>query len=228
MVAARKALPRLFAEIDELRARTRGVPALGTVNLGTVFEAQGRLGEAREHYERCLALSREIGYRLVEAVATGNLGVVLSRGGRFRDPPFRIATPAAIAPPALVASRSIEDAPLVRRARGSETACMAKSESKNRAHPSRRPDPLDSWMRSAERAAAELAMHNDELVELARTDPARAAELAEMLARMKAKCDMVIDQLGARIAQLAEIDRAKTPSACVPRLVFRNRRKRGG
>jgi hypothetical protein len=31
MAAARYALPRLFAEIDELRARTRGVPVLGTV-----------------------------------------------------------------------------------------------------------------------------------------------------------------------------------------------------
>ena len=29
--AARNALPRLFAEIDEQRARTRGVPVLGTV-----------------------------------------------------------------------------------------------------------------------------------------------------------------------------------------------------
>lgn len=30
--AARNALPRLFAEIDALRARTRGVPILGTVS----------------------------------------------------------------------------------------------------------------------------------------------------------------------------------------------------
>jgi hypothetical protein len=30
--AARNALPRLFAEIDELRGRTRGVPVLGTVS----------------------------------------------------------------------------------------------------------------------------------------------------------------------------------------------------
>jgi hypothetical protein len=31
MAAAHNALPRLFAEIDELRAKTRGVPVLGTV-----------------------------------------------------------------------------------------------------------------------------------------------------------------------------------------------------
>ena len=46
---------------------------------------KGRLAEAREHYERAGALSREIGFRLGEAIATANLGNLFMNLGRYAE-----------------------------------------------------------------------------------------------------------------------------------------------
>jgi hypothetical protein len=83
-------------------------------------------------------------------------------------------------------------------------------------------------VRSAERATAALAKHEHELVGLARTDPLRAVELNMLVARMKAKCDVALELVGAMRARLAEIERVNAPDACAPRVVSRNRRKRDG
>ena len=50
--------------------------AQGTVNLGFVFYAQGRVAEARELFQSSLELFRRIGDRENEARATGNVGAV--------------------------------------------------------------------------------------------------------------------------------------------------------
>ena len=59
--------------------------AHATGNLGGVFGSRGHWAETRAHFERHLALAREIGYRRGEARATGNLGEVLFRLGRLGD-----------------------------------------------------------------------------------------------------------------------------------------------
>ena len=54
-------------------------------NRAHALAALGRLPEAQAHYERGLALCREIGDRQTEAATTGNLGNVFSFLGRLLE-----------------------------------------------------------------------------------------------------------------------------------------------
>jgi tetratricopeptide (TPR) repeat protein len=54
-------------------------------NLGVFYWQQGRMDEAREHFERALALARETGARHTEGALLGYLGGLHGRRGRLEE-----------------------------------------------------------------------------------------------------------------------------------------------
>jgi len=63
----------------------RAAEARALTNLGTVYQGQGRLEQAIDHYRQALTLFHGIGDRPGEARALGDLGVVYQRQGRYRQ-----------------------------------------------------------------------------------------------------------------------------------------------
>lgn len=54
-------------------------------NLGAVYEAQGRYGEAETYYLQALTIAREIGPRFGEGMSLNNLGLVYRLQGRYGE-----------------------------------------------------------------------------------------------------------------------------------------------
>jgi hypothetical protein len=71
--------------MDAIRSGSPRLGAAPSVRLGTIAFLEGRYGEAREFYDRGVALLRDAGDRRGEAVALANFGMFLYNDGRVAE-----------------------------------------------------------------------------------------------------------------------------------------------